>query len=112
MTTPEPAAAADDARPGPVAATGTHPAKRPVYPRLLRLRHLRLSGWQRAVLGEGAVAAALLLVAADVATGWTLLVLPLAVAAVVKVNDVVAGVLRGPAGPVTPADQHDGPPPG
>ena len=70
------------------------PAKRPVYPRVLRLRHLHLSAWQRAVLGEGAIAAALLLVAADVATAWTLLVLPLAVAAVVKVNDLVAGALR------------------
>ena len=75
------------------------PAKRPIYPRLLRLRHLHLKAWQRAALGEGAVATALLLVAADVATGWTLLVLPLAVAAVVKANDVVAGVLRHPADP-------------
>ena len=90
--------------------------KRPFYPRLLRLRYLRLQAWQRAVLGEGAIAAALLLVAADVATAWTLLVLPLAVAVVVKLNDVVAGALYRPARPtadslVTATEQPDLPQP-
>ena len=71
----------------------TRVAKRPLYPRLLRLRHLTLSAWQRALLGEGAVAFVLLLVAADLATAWTLLVLPAAVAGVVKANDLLAGAL-------------------
>jgi hypothetical protein len=67
--------------------------RRPLYPRLLRLRHLHPNAWQRAVLGEGALAVAALLVLADVASAWTLLVLPLGVAVVVKLHDVVAGVL-------------------
>jgi hypothetical protein len=79
--------------------------RRPLYPRLLRLRHVRPNGWQRAVLGEGAIALAAVLVLADVASAWTLLVLPLGVAALVKAHDVLAGLLaaRPPA---------DGPRPG
>lgn len=67
--------------------------KRPLYPRLLRLRHVHPNGWQRAVLGEGALTVAVVLVLADLASAWTLLVLPLAVAAVVKAHDLLAGVL-------------------
>lgn len=66
---------------------------RPLYPRLLRLRHIAPNTWQRAVLGEGALAIAVLLVLADLASAWTLLVLPLAVAGVVKAHDVLAGLL-------------------
>ena len=69
------------------------PVKRPLYPRLLHLQHIHPNAWQRAVLGEGAVALAALLVLADLATAWTLLVLPLAVAAVVKGHDLLAGML-------------------
>ena len=65
----------------------------PVYPRLLRLRHVAPNAWQRAVLGEGALAVAVLLVLADLATAWTLVALPLAVAAVVKAHDALAGFL-------------------
>ena len=68
----------------------------PLYPRLLRLRHVHPNAWQRAVLGEGAVAVAGVLVLADLATAWTLLVLPVAVAAVVKSHDLLAGRLAGP----------------
>ena len=71
-------------------------ARRPLYSRLLGLRRLRLRPWQRAVLGEGSLAAAALLVLADLATAWALLVLPLAVAALVKLHDVVAGLLATP----------------
>ena len=70
--------------------------RKPIYPRLLRLRHVHPNAWQRALFGEGAIGAALLLVAADVATAWTILVLPVAVAVVVKANDLVAGALVGP----------------
>ena len=80
------------------------PGRVPLYPRLLRLRHLHLRGWQRIVLGEGALGAAVLLVLADLASAWTLLVLPVAVAAVVKLHDVVEGLLAGTrdgAGPET-----------
>ena len=39
---------------------------------------------------------AILLVLADLASAWTLLVLPLAVAGVVKANDALAGLLKKP----------------
>ena len=73
--------------------------KPPLYWRALRLRHLRPNGWQRAVLVEGVLAVAVVLVLADVATAWTLLILPLASALLVKGHDVLAGLLlgRGPA---------------
>ena len=82
-----------DEVPAEAQSVTTQVAKRPLYPRLLRLRHLTLNAWQRALLGEGAVAFALLLVAADLATAWTLLVLPVAVTGVVKANDLLAGAL-------------------
>jgi hypothetical protein len=71
------------------------PAKPPLYWRLLRLRHLRPNGWQRAILVEGVLTLSLVLVLADVASAWTLLVLPLASAATVKANDVLVGLLGG-----------------
>jgi len=75
-------------------------SRRPIYPRLLCLRHVRLSTWQRALLSDGSLALAGLLVLADLASAWILLVLPLAVAAVVKAHDLLAGQLRpGPAAP-------------
>jgi hypothetical protein len=70
----------------------------PFYPRLLRLRHVHPNAWQRALLGEGALAVAAVLVLADVATAWTLLVLPVAVAVVVKGHDLLAGALGSPPG--------------
>ncbi|HVE74427.1 MAG TPA: hypothetical protein VNA30_04960 [Mycobacteriales bacterium] len=72
------------------------PAKAPLYPRLLGLRHLQPNAWQRAVLGEGAVGVAVLVVLADLASAWTLVVLPVAVAVVVKANDLLAGLLGAP----------------
>ena len=85
--------------------------KRPLYPRLLRLRHVTPSGWQRAVLGEGAVALAAVLVLADVASAWTLVVLPLGVAALVKAHDLLAGLLaaRPPAARSAPEDGDGAP---
>jgi hypothetical protein len=71
--------------------------RRPLYPRLLRLRHVHPNAWQRALLGEGALAVAVLLVLADLATAWTLLVLPVAVALVVKAHDLLAGLLGAQA---------------
>jgi len=72
-------------------------AKRPLYPRLLRLKNVSPNGWQRALLGEGALALAVVLVLADVASAWTLLALPLGVAVFVKAHDVLAGLLTRPA---------------
>ena len=68
--------------------------KPPLYWRVLRLRHLRPNGWQRAILVEGVLALAVILVLADVATAWTLLVLPLASVTLVKGHDVLAGLLH------------------
>lgn len=82
----------------------------PLYWRALRLKHLRPNGWQRAVLVEGVLALAVVLVLADVATAWTLLVLPLASALLVKGHDVLAGLLAGmrtaspPANARTPSE--------
>lgn len=70
---------------------------RPLYPRLLRLHHLELASWQRAVYVEGVLLLSLVLVLADLATAWTLLVLPLVTAAVVKFLDALAGAM-GPGG--------------
>ena len=70
--------------------------RRPAYARLLHLQHIRPSGVQRALLGEGSVAAAALIALADLASAWLLVVLPLTVALVVKAHDVVAGRLRRP----------------
>lgn len=65
----------------------------PLYWRLLRLRHVRPNGWQRALLVEGIVAVAVTLVLADVASAWTLVVLPVASAIIVKAHDVLTGLL-------------------
>ena len=82
--------------------TADAPQRRQAYPRLLRLRHVRLRAWQRAVLGEGSLVLAVLLVLADLASAWALLVLPVLVAVLVKAHDVVAGLLPSPGTPTAP----------
>lgn len=77
------------------AGPAADPAKLPLYWRLLRLRYLRPNGWQRAVLVEGVLGLSVVLVLADVASAWTLLVMPLASAVVVKAHDVLLGMLGG-----------------
>ncbi|HET6816031.1 MAG TPA: hypothetical protein VFH66_02240 [Mycobacteriales bacterium] len=81
----------------------------PLYWRILRLRQVRPNGWQRAVLFEGVTAVAVTLVLADVASAWTLVVLPVATAAVVKGHDVIAGWLpnRRPVEPLPPPRPTD-----
>jgi hypothetical protein len=87
-------AAADPTDNQPAAERARRP---PLYWRLLRLRHVHPSGWQRALLVEGVFIVALLLVLAGKASAWTLLVLPVVVAALVKVHDVIAGSMSGSA---------------
>lgn len=65
----------------------------PLYPRLLRLRHVHPNAWQRAALGEGAIGVGVLLSMADLATAWTIVALPVAVAALVKAHDLLQGLL-------------------
>ena len=81
---------------GPVEPSPPGRVRRPLYVRVLRLRHLQPSTWQRAMLVEGVMFVAIVLVLADLASAWTLLALPLAVAAVVKAHDGLAGVLERP----------------
>jgi len=71
----------------------TAPGRIPMYWRLLRLRHLRPNGWQRALFADAPLAAAAVLVLADVVSAWTLVALPVTVAIVVKLNDALAGLL-------------------
>ncbi len=70
----------------------------PIYARMLRLRHLSPSGFLCFVYLEGAVALGILLALAELVSWWGVLVLPLTVAAMVKLNDVVAGALTRPTG--------------
>ncbi len=81
-------------RAGGPSAAGKRP---PLYSRLLGLKHIAPNVWQRALLGEGSLAAGIVLVLADLATAWTIVVLPLAVAVVVKAHDLLAGYLQRPA---------------
>jgi len=71
-------------------------SRRTLYGRLLRLQHIRPRPWQRALLSDGSFVLGILLVLADLASAWTPLVLPVAVAVVVKAHDVVAGELGRP----------------
>jgi len=93
-------APSSDAQPSPngqvfASAPSPEPAQAPLYWRALRLRHIHPNGWQRAVLVEGVLAIAVTLVLADVASAWTLFVLPLASAMIVKAHDVLTGMLHG-----------------
>jgi hypothetical protein len=107
MTTEEMSVEESPAEESPAPA-GESATRRPLYPRLLRLRHIHPNAWQRALLGEGALGVAVLLVLADLATAWTLLVLPIAVALVVKAHDLLAGRLNATApDPEGPAPSYD-----
>ncbi|MEU6858776.1 hypothetical protein AB0B28_07880 [Glycomyces sp. NPDC046736] len=67
--------------------------RRPWYSRMLRLQHLYLSNLWCVVLFEGSVALAILMALTELVTWWVVLILPVAVAAMVKLNDVIAGAL-------------------
>jgi hypothetical protein len=66
--------------------------KPPLYARVLRLRHIRPGGLLCFAFFEGAIAVGVLLALAELAPWWAALVLPVVVAGMVKVNDVVAGL--------------------
>ena len=95
---PVEAAPAEVAAETPTEEAPQKKAKTPLYPRLLRLQHIEPNAWQRAALGEGAVGAGVLLAMADLATAWSIVALPVAVAVIVKGHDVLQGLLdRGAA---------------
>ena len=64
--------------------------KPPLYARVLRLRHIQPGGLLCFLFFEGSVALGVLLALAELAPWWSALVLPVAVALMVKVNDLVA----------------------
>lgn len=64
---------------------------RPFYARVLGLQYLRPSGLLCFFFFEGAVALATLLALAELVTWWAVVVLPGAIAIMVKINDVIAG---------------------
>jgi hypothetical protein len=67
---------------------------RPLYWRMLGLRHVQPNGWLRALFVEGSVAIGVVLVLAEAASVWTILALPVIVAVLVKANDIIAGALK------------------
>jgi hypothetical protein len=73
----------------------TAPA-RPLYFRLLGVRHLRVRPLVAFLLFEGSVAAGLLLAMADIVNVWGIVAVPVAVAIMVKVHDRVARALVQP----------------
>ncbi|WP_245563544.1 hypothetical protein [Longispora albida] len=68
--------------------------RRPLYARLLDLRYVRPGSLLCFLFLEGSILLSLLLAMAELVTWWAVLVLPGAVAAVVKVNDMIAGASR------------------
>jgi hypothetical protein len=78
--------------------TGRTP--RPLYARLLRLRHITPGGLLCFVFLEGAIALGALLALAELVSWWGVIVLPLTVAVMVKLNDVIAGFLPHAPAPV------------
>lgn len=72
--------------------------RRPLYPRLLRLRYLRMGALNSFLLFEGMIALAALLAFAELVSWWAMAALPLTVAAMVKLNDLVTGEFAGVAG--------------
>jgi len=87
----------------------------PLYVRLLRLRHLRPGAFACFLLFEGVTAVAVLLGLAELSTWWGVLVLPVAVAFMVKLNDLAVGshldgAARSTSGPGHPGRTPPGSP--
>jgi hypothetical protein len=68
----------------------------PLYARVLRLRYLAPTGFLCFVFLEGAIALGILLALAELVSWWGVLVLPATVAMMVKLNDVIAGMVAVP----------------
>lgn len=66
-------------------------ALRPLYAKLLGLQYLRPSSLVCFMFFEGTIALGGLLALAELTAWWVVLVLPVSVALMVKVNDVIAG---------------------
>lgn len=70
------------------------PARPPLYARILRLRTIRPSATLCFVFFEGSIALGVLLALTEIVSWWVVAILPLLVAVMVKLNDVVAGAGR------------------
>jgi hypothetical protein len=77
--------------------------QQPLYARMLGLKNLTPSGFLCFVFLEGAIVLGILLALAELVSWWGVLVLPITVAMMVKLNDVVAGMLARPEPPTAPA---------
>ena len=64
----------------------------PLYARALRLRHLRPGGLVCFLLFETMIAIAVLLALAELVNWWAVPILPVAVAVMVKINDLLVGL--------------------
>ncbi len=79
---------------------------RPLYARVLGLRFVNPGGVLCFLFFEGSVALAVLLALAELVSWWAVLALPAVVAAMVKLNDVVAEVVIRTAAQV-PEQERD-----
>lgn len=77
------------------------------YERVLRLQHLRLTGWQREGLTWGLGVLAVLLALSGLVSPWGVVVLPVLAAVVLKGHDLLAGRLAD--GIVLPSAADAGP---
>jgi hypothetical protein len=75
-------------------------SRRPLYGRVLGLRHVRPTALVSFLLFECAIAVAALLALAELVSWWAVVVLPASVAAMVKLNDLVTGEMRRSLRPV------------
>jgi hypothetical protein len=76
-----------------------HASGRPFYARVLCLRHLNPSSTVCFVFLEGATAFAIILALAELIPMWGVVLLPACIAAMVKMNDLVAGAAVRAAAP-------------
>ncbi|GAB3221446.1 hypothetical protein GCM10027447_06980 [Glycomyces halotolerans] len=67
--------------------------RRPWYARALGLRHLYPSNAWCVVFFEGSIALGVLMALTELVSWWIVPILPVAVAVMVKLNDVIAGAV-------------------
>jgi hypothetical protein len=66
---------------------------RPLYARVLGLRHLHPSGLMCFLFLEGAAVFGVLLALTELVSWWAIVILPVSIAVMVKINDLVAGAV-------------------
>jgi hypothetical protein len=82
------------------------PQPPPLYARALRLRHVYPNGLACLAFFEGSLVVGAILALAELIPWWGILVLPVAVAAMVKLNDFVAGAVERSAELVPEREQE------